>query len=126
MVPTRDASGLFRGTVWRTLHPRVGRRAFPSPSPGGGHCLGLVLLPSGGLPQIACLTPSFASRRSAAGLPTLAQLFEEALAMPVEVILCQSGLAMAGMDVGQLDPRISTGGLIGVVAAAGDDRLVLA
>ena len=65
-------------------------------------------------------------RRSAAGLPTLSQLFDEALAMPVEVILCQSGLAMAGMDVGQLDPRLATGGLIGVVAAAGDDRLVLA
>lgn len=74
----------------------------------------------------APLTSPADARRSAAGLPTLAQLLEEALAMPVEVILCQSGLAMAGMEVGQLDPRIATGGLIGVVAAAGDDRLVLA
>ena len=65
-------------------------------------------------------------RRSATGLPTLSQLFEEALAMPVEVIVCQSGLAMTGMDAGQLDPRITTGGLIAVVATAGDDRLVLA
>jgi predicted peroxiredoxin len=65
-------------------------------------------------------------RHAATGLPTLAQLFEEALAMPVEIILCQSGLAMAGMDVGQIDHRLTTGGLIGVVAAAGDDRLVLA
>ena len=71
------------------------------------------------------VSPSDA-RRTAAGLPTLAQLLEEALAMPVEVILCQSGLAMAGMNVGQLDPRIDTGGLIAVVATAGDDRLVLA
>jgi predicted peroxiredoxin len=72
------------------------------------------------------LTSPTDSRRSAAGLPTLAQLLGEALAMPVEVILCQSGLAMAGMDLGHLDQRLSTGGLIGVVAAAGDDRLVLA
>ncbi len=66
------------------------------------------------------------SRRSASGLPTLAQLFEEALAMPVEVILCQSGVAMAGMDFGQLDHRIATGGLISVIATADDDRVVLA
>jgi predicted peroxiredoxin len=74
----------------------------------------------------APLTSPADARRTTAGLPTLAQLFEEALALPVEVILCQSGLAMAGMDVGHLDPRLATGGLIGVVAAAGDDRLVLA
>ena len=72
------------------------------------------------------LTSPADARRSVAGLPTLAQLFEEALAMPVEVILCQSGLAMAGMDHGQLDPRIATGGLVGVLAMAGEDRVVLA
>lgn len=74
----------------------------------------------------APLTSPADARRSAAGLPTLAQLFDEALAMPVEIILCQSGLSMAGMDAGLLDPRIATGGLIGVIATAGDDRLVLA
>ena len=65
-------------------------------------------------------------RRSTAGLPTMAQLFEEALAMSVEVILCQSGLALAGLDAGTLDQRLLTGGLIGIVSAIGDDRLLLA
>jgi predicted peroxiredoxin len=66
------------------------------------------------------------ARRTATGLPTLARLFDEALAMPVEVILCQSGLALTGLDVGQLDRRVSTNGLVGVLAAAGDDRILLA
>jgi predicted peroxiredoxin len=66
------------------------------------------------------------SQHTAAGLPTLAQLFEEALAMPVEVIVCQSGLSLAGIDANRLDPRVATGGLVGVMATAEDDRVALA
>jgi predicted peroxiredoxin len=65
-------------------------------------------------------------RRAAAGLPTLAQLFEEALTMPVEVIVCQSGLTLAGIEADRLDPRVATGGLVSVMATAGDDRILLA
>jgi predicted peroxiredoxin len=66
------------------------------------------------------------ARHAAAGLPTLAQLFEEAMAMPVEVIACQSGLALAGIEAHHVDSRIATGGLVGVIATAGEDRVVLA
>lgn len=65
-------------------------------------------------------------RHAAAGLPTLAQLFEEALAMPVEVIACQSGLTLAGVEAHHIDPRIAAGGLVSVMATAGEDRVVLA
>ena len=66
------------------------------------------------------------ARHAAAGLPTLAQLFGEALAMAVEVIACQSGLTLAGIEAHHVDPRIATGGLVGVMATAQDDRILLA
>jgi predicted peroxiredoxin len=61
-----------------------------------------------------------------AGLPTLAGLFEEAVGLGVEVIACQSGLHLMGIDAATLDPRIGFGGLVSLMQTLGDARLVVA
>ena len=63
--------------------------------------------------------------RAKAGLPTLSEIFEEALNLGVSVTACQSGLALAGLDLAQLDSRIDTQGPVGLLAALGDDRLLV-
>ena len=60
------------------------------------------------------------------GLPTLTELFKEALGLGVEVIACQSGLTLIGIDADTLDTRIVFGGSVSVLQTLGDDRLVLA
>jgi predicted peroxiredoxin len=62
----------------------------------------------------------------AAGLPSLAELFEEALGLGVEIIACQSGLHLTGIAADGLDPRIGYGGPVSVMQTLGDDRLLLA
>ena len=62
----------------------------------------------------------------AAGQPTLAELVETCLALGARIVLCQSGLALAGLDAVVLDSRFETGGMVGLLAALGDDRLVVA
>lgn len=42
----------------------------------------------------------------------------------VSVIACQTGLAEANLDLSALDPRIEAGGMVSLLAALGDDRLV--
>jgi predicted peroxiredoxin len=77
---------------------------------------------------VAALRPPIAGERDEAheqaGLPALAELFEEALALGVELIACQSGLALTGIDAATLDPRVGAGGPVGVLQSLGDDRLV--
>lgn len=63
--------------------------------------------------------------RAGAGLPTLPQIFEEALALGVAVSVCQSGLSLAGLDLSQLDPRIEAQGPVGLLGALGDDRMIV-
>ena len=60
----------------------------------------------------------------AAGLPTLTQLLDEALALGATVVLCQSGLTLAGIAADAIDPRLQTGGMTGILAGLGDDRLI--
>lgn len=60
----------------------------------------------------------------ARGLPDLAGVFEIALSMRVAVIACQTGLALGDHDAAALDPRVETGGLVGMLASLGDDRLI--
>ena len=43
-----------------------------------------------------------------------------------EVMLCQSGLAQAGLDAASLDPRYCYGGMVGWLADLGTDRLLIA
>lgn len=60
-----------------------------------------------------------------AGFPSLAALLDEALADDVQVIACQSGLALWAMKAADLDPRIETGGLLSFMAAIDPaDRLL--
>lgn len=51
-------------------------------------------------------------------------LIDEALAAGLDLTLCQSGLAAAGLSAETLDPRFAYGGMVGLLAALGDDRLV--
>ena len=53
-------------------------------------------------------------------------LVETCFELGAEVMLCQTGLAEAGLDASALDPRFSYGGMVGWLAALGEDRLVVA
>jgi predicted peroxiredoxin len=66
------------------------------------------------------------AHHTAAGLPTLAALIDEALALGVELTACQTGLALSGTSAAGLDGRIGFAGMVGVLADLGDDRLVFA
>ena len=59
-----------------------------------------------------------------AGLPTLADLVDQALDAGVEIALCQSGLQLIDAPSAAFDPRLAFGGLVGLMAALADDRLV--
>jgi predicted peroxiredoxin len=54
------------------------------------------------------------------------ELLESCLELGVTVTLCQSGLAAAGLRAAALDPRFDYGGMVGLLACLGDDRLVIA
>jgi len=60
------------------------------------------------------------------GVPSLGQIFAEARALGVEFIVCQSGLALAGLSAEDLPEGASTGGLIELLRTRGDDELVMA
>ena len=62
----------------------------------------------------------------AAGEPSLATLLDEALEDGVTISLCQSGLAKAGFDAGELDPRIAMSGPTAFLSAAGPGVRLLA
>lgn len=60
-----------------------------------------------------------------AGLPTLAELLDEALGMDVILVVCQSGLSLTGLSMDDLDSRIVAGGPVSFLAAVGEsDRLL--
>lgn len=60
----------------------------------------------------------------AGGMPALAGLVDEALDAGVRLSACQAGVAMAGASAADFDPRIGFGGMVGLLATLGDDRLV--
>ncbi len=60
-----------------------------------------------------------------AGLPALADLFEEALGLGVELIACQSGMQLTNTDIRTLDRRIGYAGLVSVMQTLEADRLVV-
>lgn len=66
------------------------------------------------------------ARRSRHGVPTVAQLTEEARALGVKIIACQSGLALAGLSADRLPDGVTTGGLVEILATRGDDQLLMA
>lgn len=61
----------------------------------------------------------------AAGLPSLAMLMEEAIGLGIEMIACQSGLALCGMTAADLPSGIATGGPLGFLQATGDEARLL-
>jgi predicted peroxiredoxin len=77
---------------------------------------------------VAALRPPIRGTADAAhataGLPTLAELAEEALGLGVELIACQSGLALTGIKAATLDPRIAFGGPVSILQTLGEDRLI--
>lgn len=81
------------------------------------------------LDAVALLAPPITGPRDAAhianGLPSLAALIDDALDLDVAIIACQSGLALTGLGAGTLDPRITTGGPVGVLAETTADARVL-
>jgi predicted peroxiredoxin len=60
------------------------------------------------------------------GVPTIAQLLEEALALGASITVCQSGLALAGMRADQLPEGIDTGGLVELLASGRTHQLLMA
>ena len=78
-----------------------------------------------GLIALPLTAPSDAARRSA-GLPDLAAIWEEATAMAVPVIACQSGLALAGLTMADIPPEAQSGGLISFLTGAPADTPLLA
>lgn len=54
------------------------------------------------------------------------EILESCFDLGVAVMLCQSGLAMAGLEAAGLDSRFDYGGMVGWLADLGDDRLILA
>ncbi|WP_349290393.1 DsrE family protein [Sphingopyxis sp. L1A2A] len=64
--------------------------------------------------------------RRAAGLPGLAELIDEAMTSGVEIIACQSGLAIGQMAADKMVPGVKAGGVVSFLAAVGEaDRLVV-
>lgn len=61
-----------------------------------------------------------------AGLPSLAEMIEEALASGVIITACQTGLHLTGRNADTLDPRIRTGGLLSFLAAIEPEDQLLA
>ncbi len=60
-----------------------------------------------------------------AGLPSLGALVEEALALGVAIILCQTGLHLTGASAATFDSRFDWGGPMSVLQTLGEDRLVV-
>jgi len=56
---------------------------------------------------------------------TVDDLIESCFELGVEMMLCQTGLAEAGMEAASLDQRFSYGGMVGWLADLGMDRLVI-
>ena len=54
------------------------------------------------------------------------ELLESCFELGVSVTLCQTGLALAGLQADRLNPRFTYGGMLGWLAELGDDRLLLA
>ena len=64
--------------------------------------------------------------RRAAGLPGLGELIDEALASGVEMIVCQSGLALADLTADRIVGDVKAGGVVSFLAAvAAEDRLIV-
>jgi predicted peroxiredoxin len=74
---------------------------------------------------VAALAPDSLDRPGGS-LPPLRALLDACLDLGTYVLVCQTGLADAGLTPAALDPRFEYGGLTGLLAAAPTARLVIA
>ncbi|MCB2015215.1 MAG: DsrE family protein [Sphingobium sp.] len=82
------------------------------------------------LDAVRLLAPPIAAPRDAEhvaqGLPSLSSLLEEALDSGMEIVACQSGLALTGMEADSLDPRIQVGGPVSFLQSTSTGERLLA
>lgn len=83
------------------------------------------------LDAVALLRPPLIAphdaRHQAAGLPDLAMLLADSLALGVTLSACQSGLALCGMTTTDLPEGVGIGGPLGFLQQADDSaRLLMA
>lgn len=68
-----------------------------------------------------------AARQAAAGLPTLGQYLDEAIALGTTLAACQSSLALLALAATDCDPRVEWSGMVAFIGALpADARLVIA
>lgn len=64
--------------------------------------------------------------RRAAGQPDLAGMVAEAITMEVSLVVCQSGMALVGINAADLVPQVRAGGLVSFMAdVRPEDRLLV-
>ena len=76
----------------------------------------VALVVSEGMPPVALPPP---------GQPDTGELLETCLALGVGIILCQTGVADAGMTMAALDERFEAGGMTSLLGSLDEDRLLL-
>jgi predicted peroxiredoxin len=60
---------------------------------------------------------------AASGLPDRPALIGMAIDGGVALIACQTGLALAGLEIDELAVGVEAGGMVGLLASLGNDRL---
>jgi predicted peroxiredoxin len=114
-----------RGLTFVALRPaslRAGLELAAANAALGGR--GRVFCQGEAVAALAELRDPHDTDYAACGLPTLAELFDEALGLGVELIACQSGLLLMGVSADRLDARIAFGGTVSLLRTLGEDRLV--
>lgn len=103
IVATGDAERLHAALTFAAAGAAMGRETR-------------VHLHEGAVALVRDLSAPGDAARVTAGLPTLAQIWSEALELGVAVTLCQSGLALAEVSLDALDPRVGAQGPVSVLA----------
>jgi predicted peroxiredoxin len=76
--------------------------------------------------SVALLRPApdeDAAALAASGLPDRPALLAMAIDGGVALIACQTGLALTGLEIDELTDGVEAGGMVGLLASLGDDRL---
>lgn len=118
-MPVRRLNILVAGDDADRFHAAL---SFAAAGAAGGDAVQVHLHEAAvGLLRAPVRAPADADR-ARAGIPMLAELLDEVLSLGVSISVCQSGLALYGIDLETLDPRIEAQGPVGFLAAAGNDR----
>lgn len=90
----------------------------------GGEASIFLQLDAAGLLRQPIIAPQDEAH-GVAGLPTLALLLEEALALGVSVLACQSGLALAHLSVDALPQGVAASGPLSFLQQTPDEARLL-